>query len=61
MKKIISLIAIIAFTLGGCASVPMESTTKSNMAKQFNTPSEGNSGLYIYRDSFVGQALKKDI
>ncbi len=28
---------------------------------QFNSPSSGNAGLYIYRDSFVGQALKKDI
>lgn len=33
----------------------------SNEAKQFNPPSNGNSGLYIYRNSFVGQALKKDI
>ena len=39
----------------------MESTENSNHAKQFNAPSEGKSGLYIYRDSFVGQALKKDI
>jgi hypothetical protein len=39
----------------------MESIEESNKAKQFNPPSNGNSGLYIYRDSFVGQALKKDI
>ena len=29
--------------------------------KQFAQPMAGNSGLYIYRDSFVGKALKKDI
>jgi len=39
----------------------MENVEKSNQAKQFDPPSSGNSGLYIYRDSFVGQALKKDI
>lgn len=37
---------------------PAEQSTK---AKEFNPPSAGNSGLYIYRDSFVGGALKKDI
>jgi hypothetical protein len=39
----------------------MESVEKSNEAKQFNSPSEGNSGLYLYRDSVVGSALKKDL
>jgi len=39
----------------------MESKEASVKAKQFNPPTEGNSGLYIYRDSFVGKALKKDI
>ncbi len=61
MIKAISLTAVLTIFLGGCASVPMESTENSNHAKQFNAPSEGKSGLYIYRDSFVGQALKKDI
>lgn len=61
MLKMISLVLIATAVLGGCASVPMESIKESNKAKQFNPPSNGNSGLYIYRDSFVGQALKKDI
>ncbi|NPA71274.1 MAG: DUF2846 domain-containing protein [Gammaproteobacteria bacterium] len=39
----------------------MESLEKSNDAKQFSPPSDGSAGLYIYRDSFVGKALKKDI
>jgi hypothetical protein len=39
----------------------MESKEASAKAKQFNPPAAGNSGLYIYRDSFVGKALKKDI
>ena len=33
----------------------------NSKAKNFNPPSEGNSGLYIYRNSWVGKALKKDI
>jgi len=45
----------------GCASVPMETAEKNSIAKKFNPPSEGSSGLYIYRNSFVGKALKKDI
>jgi len=59
-KKIISVV-IVAFVMGGCASIPMKSVKASNQAKQFNSPSSGNAGLYIYRDSFVGQALKKDV
>ena len=59
-KKLLSVVAA-AFIVTGCASVPMESKEASVKAKQFNPPTEGNSGLYIYRDSFVGQALKKDI
>jgi hypothetical protein len=39
----------------------MESTEKSDIARQFNAPSEGNAGLYIYRKGGFGGALKKDI
>lgn len=61
MIKKVSLLALLALTLTGCATVPLESVERSNELKQFNPPSEGQAGLYIYRDSFVGQALKKDI
>lgn len=37
---------------------PADSNLK---AKTFAAPEEGQSGLFIYRDSFVGKALKKDI
>ena len=59
-KKLLSVVAA-AFIVTGCASVPMESKEASVKAKQFNPPAEGHSGLYVYRDSFVGKALKKDI
>lgn len=47
--------------LSGCASVNMASKEESDKAKQFSAPSAGNAGLYVYRNSFAGKALKKDI
>jgi len=45
----------------GCASVPMESEEASNKLKAFTSPDNGDAGLYIYRGSGAGTALKKDI
>lgn len=61
MSKYIATAALTAILISGCASVPMESKEASTQAKQFNPPSAGHAGLYVYRDSFVGKALKKDI
>ncbi|MDN5871936.1 MAG: DUF2846 domain-containing protein [Nitrococcus sp.] len=63
MFKKVVLAATAAFVLGlaGCASVPMASEQQSAQAKVFPAPDAGNAGLYVYRDSFAGQALKKDI
>jgi len=47
--------------LSGCASVEMASPEESRRAKEFTAPSAGNSGLYVYRNSFAGKALKKDV
>ena len=59
-KKIfITTIAVILFS--GCASVPMESKEKSDKAKEFNPPTSGHAGLYIYRTGGLGTALKKDV
>ncbi|MGO4391272.1 DUF2846 domain-containing protein [Variovorax sp. M-6] len=57
----IIVLALSALVLTGCASVNMASKEETDKAKQFTAPSEGNSGLYVYRNSFVGKALKKDI
>lgn len=57
--SILSLVA--ALLISGCASVEMASQAESSKAKEFNPPGEGNAGVYIYRDSWVGKALKKDI
>ena len=60
--KIVSIIFLAAaLLLSGCASVEMASKEESSKAKEFNPPSQGNAGVYIYRDSFIGKALKKDI
>jgi len=62
MKKFSTLALVITLAaLSGCASVDMASKAESAKAKEFNPPSTGNAGLYIYRDSFVGKALKKDV
>lgn len=62
MKNLILVMSIIAsFYLGGCASVPMASKEEDNTKKEFLAPPEGSSGLYIYRNSYLGGALKKDV
>ena len=63
MFKKVLLIATASAVLGmtGCASVPKASNEQSAQAKLFPAPDEGNAGLYVYRNSFVGKALKKDI
>lgn len=60
--KFLSIIVVAAsLFMTGCASVNMASKEESAKAKQFNAPSAGNAGVYIYRNSFVGKALKKDL
>jgi hypothetical protein len=60
MKKLACAMFVVAlFT--GCSSVKMESKEASDKAKQFVLPASGKAGVYVYRDSFVGKALKKDV
>lgn len=61
MFKKLFLVIFISSMFAGCASVPMESEEASDKAKGFNPPSDGNAGLYIYRTSGPGTALKKDV
>ena len=56
-----TILVLSALLLTGCASVNMASKEESDKAKQFSAPATGKSGLYVYRNSFVGKALKKDI
>jgi len=62
LSKMITLgLSVSALLFSGCATIPLESKEASIKAKTFNPPSDGNAGLYIYRDSILGDALKKDI
>ncbi len=59
--KLIIPVVVCLILLVGCATIPMESTEKNEMAKSFNPPTDGNAGLYIYRSGSFGGVLKKDI
>lgn len=61
MRFCFFILSISTAFLVGCASVPMASKSASMQAKEFNEPSPGKAGLYIYREGGVGSALKKDI
>lgn len=61
MKTVFAVTLFAALFISGCASVEMASKEESARAKEFNPPTQGNAGVYVYRDSFVGKALKKDI
>lgn len=58
--KLLSALLVSA-SLVGCSSVPMQSEEASQQAKVFAQPAEGQAGVYIYRPSSFGGALKKDI
>lgn len=60
-KLLLSVLILSTILFSGCSSVPLEPKEVSDSAKAFNPPSEGNAGLYIFRDSMFGTALKKDI
>lgn len=55
------LLTIIATFLTGCASVPMGTKDQDVVAKAFAPPPSEKASLYIYRNSFVGQALSKSL
>jgi hypothetical protein len=62
MKKTLAALTIFAsLYLAGCASVPMAPAENDQAKKEFTAPPEGMSGLYIYRNSSFGGALKKTI
>lgn len=61
-NKITLILLAFSITLfSGCSTVPLEPKNIAENAKAFNPPPKGKAGLYIYRDSVLGTALKKDI
>ena len=61
LRGVASLLVVSMVLLAGCAAVPMAPESKSSEAKQFSPPPDGEAGLYVFRDSQLGGALKKDI
>lgn len=61
MYKKLSLITVCSILFAGCASVPLETKDMDAKVKEFNSPSEGKAGLYIFRYGSYGAALKKDV
>ncbi len=55
----IGLFGLFVVLMSGCASVPMASKDLDASAKTFKEPAQDRAGLYVYRDSFGGKALKK--
>ena len=60
LALVLGLVAALLL-LGGCASVPMAPKEQDALRKAFPVPSDGMSGIYIFRDSSFGAALKKTI
>lgn len=60
-KSFMCAAVITASLLSGCASVPMGSMEQDSRLKSFATPAADKAGLYIFRDSFMGQGLKKTV
>ena len=55
------LLVPILVIVSGCASVPLESAQITKVAKQFDPPSDGKAGLYIYRNTAYGGAARTDV
>lgn len=60
MKQII-LLAVVTFTLIGCASVPMGSPQENARLKTFSPMPEDKAGIYVYRNETFGAAVKMDV
>ena len=62
-KKVITILFFItALLLTGCAaSVQMASKEEDSALKNFTQPPSDKAGLYIYRNSIIGQAVSKEV
>lgn len=53
MTKTVWIVALLTLLLSGCTSVPLGSPDVDAQLKTFSAPSEGHSGIYVYRNSFL--------
>lgn len=62
MNKTLAIVILAASTIfTGCASVALAPKEQDAALKTFTAPPADKSAIYIYRNSFVGQALKKNV
>lgn len=62
MKRYIGILVVLcSFYLTGCATVPMASIENDAIRKSYSKPFDNSAGLYIYRDTKLGGALKKTV
>ena len=60
-KVLILLTLVVSAYLTGCATVPMATEEQDLARKEFASPEQDSAGLYIYRNSTLGGALKKNV
>ncbi len=60
-KSLLVVSVLLTALVTGCASVPMDTVENDRLRKEFMTPELNKAGLYIYRNTWVGQALKKTL
>lgn len=60
-QTVASLLILVIGFLTGCVSVPLASPAEDATCKLFDAPTDGNAGVYIYRNCFVGQAIKRSV
>jgi hypothetical protein len=61
IKKVILMAMLSCVFLSGCATVPMAPSEQDTSLKTFPQPSQDKAGLYIFRTSTIGSALKKNV
>lgn len=60
-KNLIAPLLIFVSLLTACATVPLAPVEEDAARKSFAPPPSGTAGLYIYRNSNFGGALKKSV
>lgn len=62
LKKVLMLLMLVVATcLSGCATIPMATEEQDLARKEFSQPAQDSAGLYVYRNTRLGGALKKNI
>jgi hypothetical protein len=60
-KTMLLLVLVASAFMVGCATVPMATDEEDSARKEFAPPPEESAGLYVYRNSSFGGALKKSV